>query len=42
MERQLRFDIGNPDAFKNSGKFHTALLDENDFALNRSAFAENG
>ena len=42
MERQLLFDIGNPDAFKNSGKFHTALLDESDFALNRGAFAENG
>jgi len=42
MERQLLFDIGHPDAFKNSGKFHTALLDEADFAMNRSAFAENG
>ena len=42
MERQLLFDIGHPDAFKNSGKFHTALLDEADFALNRAAFAENG
>lgn len=42
MERQLLFDIGHPDAFRNSGKFHTALLDENDFAMNRAAFAENG
>jgi len=42
MERQLLFDIGHPDAFKTSGKFHTALLDENDFAMNRAAFAENG
>lgn len=42
MERQLLFDIGHPDAFKNTGKFHTSLLDENDFALNRAAFAENG
>jgi len=42
MERQLLFDIGHPDAFRNTGKFHTALLDENDFALNRAAFAENG
>jgi hypothetical protein len=42
MERQLLFDIAHPDAFKNSGKFHTAQLDEADFALNRSAFAENG
>src|SRR5213594_3114656 len=42
MERQLLFDINHPDAFKNSGKFHTALLDEADFALNRAAFAENG
>ena len=42
MERQLLFDIGHPDAFKTTGKFHTALLDENDFALNRAAFAENG
>ena len=42
MERQLLFDIGHPDAFTNTGKFHTALLDEADFALNRAAFAENG
>jgi hypothetical protein len=42
MERQLLFDIGHPDAFKSGGKFHTALLDETDFALNRAAFAENG
>ena len=42
MERQLLFDIAHPDAFKNNGKFHTALLDEQDFALNRAAFAENG
>src|SRR3989441_12390910 len=42
MERQLLFDINHPDAFKNSGKFHTALLDASDFALNRAAFAENG
>ena len=42
MERQLLFDIGHPDAFRNAGKFHTALLDEADFALNRPAFAENG
>ena len=42
MERQLLFDVGHPDAFRNNGKFHTALLDENDFALNRAAFAENG
>ncbi len=42
MERQLLFDIGHPDAFENTGKFHTALLDEADFALNRAAFAENG
>src|SRR6266536_1622240 len=41
MERQLLFDIGHPDAFKNNGQFHTALLDEADFALNRAAFAEN-
>jgi hypothetical protein len=42
MERQLLFDIANPDAFRNNGKFHTALLDEADFALNRVAFTENG
>jgi hypothetical protein len=42
MERQLLFDIGHPDAFKNSGKFHAALLDETDFSLNRAAFEENG
>ena len=42
MERQLLFDINHPDAFANTGKFHTAVLDEADFALNRAAFAENG
>lgn len=42
MERQLLFDISHPSAFANTGKFHTALLDENDFAMNRAAFAENG
>jgi hypothetical protein len=42
MERQLLFDISHPDAFRNTGKFHTALLDETDFAMNRAAFAENG
>ena len=42
MERQLLFDINHPDAFKNGGKFHTSLLDETDFGLNRAAFAENG
>jgi hypothetical protein len=42
MERQLLFDINHPDAFRNSGKFHTALLDEADFGMNRAAFAENG
>jgi Domain of unknown function (DUF1929)/Kelch motif len=42
MERQLLFDISHPNAFANSGKFHTALLDEADFAMNRAAFAENG
>ena len=42
MERQLLFDINHPDAFRTSGKFHTALLDEADFAMNRAAFQENG
>src|SRR5688572_3965421 len=42
MERQLLFDISHPDAFKNRGKLHIALLDEHDFALNRAAFEENG
>jgi hypothetical protein len=42
MERQLIFDINHPDAFKNTGKFHTTQLDEADFALNRAAFSENG
>src|SRR5688572_29216203 len=42
MERQLLFDLSHPDAFKNNGKFHTALLDEADFALNRAAFTEVG
>lgn len=42
MERQLLWDIGHPDAFRNGGKFHTALLDEDDFALNRRSFTEVG
>ena len=42
MERQLLFDINHPSAFATSGKFHTALLDEQDFAMNRAAFTENG
>jgi hypothetical protein len=42
MERQLLFDLGHPDAFKSNGKFHTTLLDEADFALNRAAFKEVG
>ena len=42
MERQLLFDIGHPRAFKTSRKFHVALLDEDDFAMNRAAFEENG
>ena len=42
MERQLLFDPFHPDAFKTSGKFHTSLLDEADFAMNRGAFTENG
>src|SRR5688572_15072529 len=42
MERQLLFDINHPAAFRNRGKFHTTLLDEADFALNRAAFTENG
>src|SRR3989337_1108735 len=42
MERQLLFDLGHPAAFRTSGKLHTALLDEDDFAMNRAAFANNG
>ena len=42
MERQLLFDLGHPDAFKTTGKLHTSLLDEADFALNSAAFQENG
>jgi hypothetical protein len=42
MERQLLFDPFHPDAFKSTGKLHTALLDATDFALNRAAFDENG
>ena len=42
MERQLLFDINHPNAFANTGKFHTAQLDEQDFAMNRAAFTENG
>jgi hypothetical protein len=42
MERQLLLDLGHPDAFRTNGKFHTALLDEADFALNRAAFTEVG
>ena len=42
MERQLLFDPFHPAAMANSGKYHTSLLDEADFAMNRAAFAENG
>lgn len=42
MERQLLFDIGHPAAFRTTGRFHVAQLDERDFALNRAAFSENG
>jgi hypothetical protein len=42
MERALLFEIGHPDAFKNAGKLHTALLDEADFRMNRAAFKEVG
>src|SRR3989475_9703559 len=42
MERALLLDLSHPDAFKNNGKFHTALLDKEDFALNRAAFQEVG
>jgi Domain of unknown function (DUF1929)/Kelch motif len=42
MERSLLFDIAHPDAFRNTGKVHTAQLDEADFALNRAAFKEVG
>ncbi len=42
MERALLLDLGHPDAFKSNGKFHTALLDKEDFALNRAAFKEVG
>jgi Domain of unknown function (DUF1929)/Kelch motif len=42
MERQLLFDPSHPDASKTTGKYHTSVLDEADFALNRAAFAQNG
>jgi Domain of unknown function (DUF1929)/Kelch motif len=42
MERALLFDLGHPDAFSNTRKFHIAQLDEADFALNRAAFKEVG
>jgi hypothetical protein len=44
MERQLLFDPFHPDALRNfsNPKFHTAVLDEADFAMNRAAFEENG
>jgi hypothetical protein len=42
MERSLLFDINHADAFRNNGKFHTALLDETDFSLNRGAFTQTG
>lgn len=42
MERQLLWDLGHPDALKTNNKFHTALLSEEDFALNRSSFKEVG
>ena len=42
MERQLLWDISRPDAFSNNGKFHTALLNEADFAMNRASFKQVG
>ena len=42
MERQLLLDLNHPDALRTSGKFHTAQLDEADFAMNAAAFQENG
>ena len=42
MERQLLFDPFHPSAFATNSKFHTALLNEQDFALNRPAFTEVG
>ena len=42
MDRQLLFDLNHPDALRTSGKFHTAQLDEADFAMNAAAFQENG
>jgi hypothetical protein len=42
MERQLLWDLSHPTALMTNGKFHTALLDEADFALNRPSFKEVG
>jgi hypothetical protein len=42
MERSLLFDFSHQDAFRNNGRFHTALLGEEDFVLNRAAFQEVG
>src|SRR5258708_8869396 len=38
MERALLFDLAHPDAFKSNVKFHTALLDDQDFLLNLTTF----
>jgi hypothetical protein len=38
----LCFDLTNPDGFKNNGKFHVEDLNEEDFALNATAFSDAG
>ena len=41
-ENSLGLDLENPDAFANNGKFRVEDLNEEDFALNATAFSDNG
>ncbi len=42
MELSLLFDIGHSKAFQNAGRFHTALLDQTNFAFRRATFYGHG
>ena len=42
LDNGLCVDLEHPDAFKNTGKFDIATLDDADFALNSAAFSNAG